>query len=362
MDDILYMKRALSLAARAIGRTSPNPMVGAVLVRQGRVIAEDYHRKAGTPHAEALVLEKAGAGRARGATLYVTLEPCCHTSKRTPPCSKAIIEAGVGRVVVAMKDPNPKVSGKGMAELEAAGIETKCGILEDDAKALNPAYIKYITTGMPLVTLKAAMTLDGKIATPEGQSKWITSEASRRIVHRLRASVDAIITGIGTVAADDPELTARLRGARQPVRIIIDPSLRIPKGARVLRTPPQSMIVTRADNAKSRDLESSGIKMIRFQGELDMFWLLRELGGMGMTSVLVEAGSTLNGHALLSGIVDRVMFFVAPKIIGGSAAYPVVGGTSFRPLESALRLTEMRVRRVGMDLLIEGKIEDPLKA
>lgn len=360
MDDILYMKRALSLAARAKGRTSPNPMVGAVLVRQGRVIAEDYHKLAGTPHAEALALQKAG-DKARGATLYVTLEPCCHTAKRTPPCVKAIIEAGVGRVVAAMKDPNPKVSGKGMAELESAGIETKCGVLEGEAGRLNRAYIKQITTGMPLVTLKAAMTLDGKIATPKGQSKWITSEASRKIVHRLRSSVDAIITAIGTVAADDPELTARIRGARQPVRIIIDPSLRISRNARVLCTPPETIIVTRADNSKSRDLESSGIKMLRFEGDFDMRWLVRELGGMGMTSVLIEAGSTLNGHALLEGIVDRVMFFVAPKIIGGSASYPVVGGTAFRPLESALLIRDMKVRRVGADMLLEGDVEDPLR-
>ena len=359
VDDASHMKRALRLAARGIGKTSPNPTVGAVLVRSGRVIAEDYHRKAGTPHAEALVLAEAG-DKARGATLYVTLEPCCHTSKRTPPCSKAIIAAGVARVVIAMKDPNPKVSGRGIAELEAAGIKTTCCVLEDKARLLNEAYVKHITTGIPFVTLKAGMTLDGKIATPEGQSKWITSEPARKIVHRLRASVDAVITGIGTVAADDPELTARLRGARQPMRVVIDPSLRISDSARVLRTPPDTLIVTKeSGGALARGLEARGVRVLGYKGALDLRWLLRELGSMGMTSVLIEAGSTLNGHALMEGIVDRVMIFVAPKIIGGAKSFPVVGGDAFRSLDAALKVGDMKVRRVGPDLLIEGRIGKP---
>ncbi len=316
------MKRALALAARGRGRTSPNPMVGAVLVRSGRVIAEDYHRRAGTPHAEALVLQSAGE-KARGATLYVSLEPCCHTKKRTPPCTKAIIASGVARVVVAMRDPNPKVSGRGIAEIEAAGIKTTCCVLEDKARALNEAYIKQITTGLPFVTLKAAMTLDGKIATPEGQSKWITSAPARKIVHRLRSSVDAVITGIGTVAADDPELTARIRGAHQPVRVVIDPSLRIADSARVLQTPPDTIIVTReSGGALARSFEARGVRILGYKGTLDLKWLLRELGSIGMNSVLIEGGATLNGHALMEGIVDRVMIFVAPKIIGGAALIP----------------------------------------
>lgn len=349
------MKRALTLAARAGGRTSPNPMVGAVLVRSGRVIAEDYHKKAGTPHAEALVLASAGA-RAKGATLYVTLEPCCHTKKRTPPCTRAIIACGIKRVVVAMKDPNPKVAGRGIEELKAAGIEVACCVLEAQARALNEAYIKHMTTGTPYVTLKAAMTLDGKIATPTGQSRWITSEAARKLVHKLRASVDALITGIGTVAADDPELTARLRGARQPVRIIIDPTLRISKEARVLGMPPPTIIVTRAHKSdKAKELRAAGVAIIGFTGELDLKWLMRELGAMGLISVLIEAGSTLNAHALLSGVVDRLMVFVAPKIIGGAASYPVVGGKEFLALDDAIMLEGMKARAVGPDLLIEGR-------
>lgn len=350
------MKRALALAARGRGRTSPNPMVGAVLVRSGRVIAEDYHRKAGTPHAEALVLESAG-DKARGATLYVTLEPCCHTKKRTPPCTRAIIASGVARAVIAMKDPNPKVSGRGIAELEAAGIKTTCCVLEDRARLLNEAYVKHITTNMPFVTLKAAMTLDGKIATPEGQSKWITSEPARNIVHRLRASSDAIITGIGTVAADDPELTARIRGARQPFRVVIDPTLRIADGSRVLQTPPETIIVTRENGgALARALVARGVRILGYKGTLDLKWLLGELGSMGMNSVLIEAGSTLNAYALMEGVVDRVMIFVAPKIIGGAASFPVVGGAAFRKLQDAIMVGDMKVRRVGPDLLIEGRL------
>ena len=227
MNDAFYIKRTLRLAKKAMGMTSPNPMVGAVLVKDGEIIAEDFHRKPGTPHAEALVLSKSG-GKAAGATLYVNLEPCCHTDKRTPPCTKAIINAGVRRVVAAMTDPNPKVSGMGLRELAKAGIEVTSGILEQEAVRLNEFYIKYITTGNPFVILKAAMTLDGKIATPEGRSKWITGEKARRNVHRLRSSVDAVITAIGTVKADDPSLTARIKGGKNPIRIVIDPNLETP--------------------------------------------------------------------------------------------------------------------------------------
>ncbi|MGD1076535.1 MAG: bifunctional diaminohydroxyphosphoribosylaminopyrimidine deaminase/5-amino-6-(5-phosphoribosylamino)uracil reductase RibD, partial [Thermodesulfovibrionales bacterium] len=321
-DDTYLMRRAIQLAFRAAGRTSPNPMVGALLMKNGRIIAEDYHRRPGTPHAEALVIKKAG-GKAFASTLYVSLEPCCHTDKRTPPCTRAIREAGIQRVVIAMKDPNPKVSGKGIRELEEAGIKVTVGTLEEKARRLNESYIKYMTTKRPFVTLKVAMTLDGKIATPKGQSKWITGETARRMVHRLRSTVDAVMTAIGTVKADDPELTVRTRlGGRNPKRIIIDPTLEIALDAQILRVPPETVIVTKEERGKRiseklNTLSMSGIKLMYFKDKLDLNWLMEGLGEMGITSVLIEGGSSLNAHALGDGVVDKVMFFIAPKIIGG---------------------------------------------
>lgn len=358
MDDVFYMRRALRLAAKAIGRTSPNPMVGAVAVKRGRIIAEDYHREAGKPHAEALVLKKAGA-KASGATLYVTLEPCCHTEKKTPPCTKAIINSGVSRVVVAMSDPNPRVSGRGLGILKKAGIDVVVGVLEKESVILNEAYVKYITTERPFVILKTAMTLDGKIATATGQSKWITGERARLMVHRLRSSVDAVLTAIGTVKADDPELTARgswppAKG--QPIRVVIDPHLEIPLNARVLKTPPETVIVTKTKSKKAKNLEKTGIKIIYFKGKLELNWFMKRLARMQIMSVLVEGGSSLNAHAFHDGIVDKVMFFIAPKIIGGRDSYPAVGGKTFRRLEHAYKIKDPRVRRVGEDILVQGYV------
>jgi diaminohydroxyphosphoribosylaminopyrimidine deaminase / 5-amino-6-(5-phosphoribosylamino)uracil reductase len=370
MDDELYMKRALTLAARARHMTNPNPMVGAVIIKEGKTISEDFHRRAGTPHAEALAIEKA-AEDAKGSTLYINLEPCCHTEKRTPPCTKAIISAGIKEVVIGMTDPNPKVSGRGVLGLQKAGIKVRSGILENEAKRLNEAYIKYITTGKPFVVLKVAMTLDGKIATPERQSKWITSEEARKMVHRLRSSVDAVMTAIGTVKADDPELTARIRGRKSPQRIIIDPELEIPLHSKVLQMPPLTIIVTRktvdssqstthgqsAIEEKKKTLLDRGVQIIEYDGEkVRLQWLMQNLGEKEIISVLIEAGSSMNACALEEGIVDKVLFFIAPKIIGGKESFPAVGGRSFRRLEEAYRLKDVKVRRVGEDILIEGYI------
>ena len=356
MTDEQYIKRTLRLAVRAQGRTSPNPLVGAVLVKNGRILSEDFHRKAGAPHAEALVIAKAG-GKISGSTLYINLEPCCHTEKRTPPCTKAIIRAGIKKVIIAMKDPNPQVSGMGIAELQRAGIDVRTGLLEDRAQRLNEAYIKYITTGKPFVTLKSAMTLDGKIATPEGESKWITGEKARKQVHRLRSSVDAVLTAIGTVKADNPHLTARFRGSKNPVRIVIDPNLEIPLHANILKVPPETIIVTRSIGDKADHLEKAGIKIIRFKEKLDLPWLMERLGKLQITSVLIEGGSSLNAHALEDGIVDKVMLFIAPKIIGGKDSYPAVGGKTFRRLEEAYRLKDISIRKTGDDFLIEGYVQ-----
>ena len=353
MDDERYIRRALRLAARARGMTSPNPMVGAVIVKNGKILSEDYHRRPGTPHAEALAIAAAGT-EAKGSTLYVSLEPCCHTEKRTPPCAKAIIHAGVKRVVIGMTDPNPKVSGKGISELKGAGIEVTSGILEDEARKLNEAYTKYITTGKPFVTLKVAMTLDGKIATPEGRSKWITGEQAREKVHTLRSHADAIMTAIGTVKADDPQMTVRMKKGKNPIRIVIDPNLEVPLHAKILQTPPPTLIVTRERGRKSGQLEKAGIRIIHYHDRLDLGWLMETLGKMDITSVLIEGGSSLNAHALEDGIVDKVLFFIAPKIIGGRDSFPSVGGKTFRKLEEAYRLKDTKIRRVGEDFLIEG--------
>ena len=359
MNDEFYMRRTIRLAAKAHGMTDPNPIVGAIIVKNSRIIAEDYHKKAGTPHAEAAVIEKAGE-EAKGSILYVNLEPCCHTEKRTPPCTKAIVSAGIKEVVIGMIDPNPKVSGRGILDLQKAGIKVRSGILEDEAKRLNETYIKYITTGKPFVILKVAMTLDGKIATPEGESKWITSEKARKAVHRLRSSVGTIMTAIGTVKADDPQLTARVqKGVRNPKRIIIDPDLEIPLNAKVLQMPPETIVVTKISNIneKKRILLDRGVQIIDYEGEkVNLDRLMKRLGEMEITSVLIEGGSSLNAHAFEDEVVDKVMFFIAPKIIGGMDSFPAVGGKSFRRLEEAYRLKDVRIKRLGEDILIEGYI------
>lgn len=359
MTDEDYIRRTLSLAARAYGRTSPNPMVGAVVVKNNRVIAEGYHKKAGTPHAEAVALERAG-GKARTATLYVNLEPCCHRDKRTPPCTEKIIAAGITRVVIAMQDPNPKVAGKGLEELRRAGIEVISEICAEKARQLNEYYVRHIVTGKPFVTLKAAMTLDGKIATPPGESRWITGEKARREVHRLRGGVDALLTAIGTVKADDPSLTCRTGRYKSPLRIILDPRLEISTGAKALTVPPETLLVTRKNmqERKKAVLRKRGITLLEHDGEkADLEWLMQELGRQGVISVLIEGGSSLNASALESGIVDKVLFFVAPKIIGGKDSFPVVGGRTYRSLAGAHRIAGARVKKFGEDFLFSGYLE-----
>jgi diaminohydroxyphosphoribosylaminopyrimidine deaminase / 5-amino-6-(5-phosphoribosylamino)uracil reductase len=360
MTDEYLIGRALSLAARAYGRTSPNPMVGALVVKGNRIIAEGYHKKAGTPHAEAIALEKAGE-RARGATLYVSLEPCCHRDKRTPPCTEKIVSAGIRKVVIAMRDPNPKVRGKGIEELRRSGIVVVSGILEERAQHLNEYYIMHITTNRPFVILKAAMTLDGKIATPEGESKWITGEKARREVHRLRGGVDAILTAIGTVKADDPSLTCRTGRYKSPLRIIIDPRLEISPEAKVCCLPPETIIVTKktGSSRKKALLRKMGAEILEYNGErADLAALMQEMGKRGVISVLVEGGASLNASALESGIVNKVMFFIAPKIIGGKESFPVVGGRTYRDLARAYRVSDTLIKKFGEDILIAGYIKE----
>jgi len=372
-EDKIFMRRALRLAARARGMTSPNPMVGAVIVNNGVIVAEDYHKKAGELHAEALAILKAG-DKAEGSTLYVTLEPCCHLDKRTPPCTKAIIKANIGRVIVGMEDPNPKVSGKGMRALERHGIEVVEGLFKSQAQRLNEAYIKYITTGKPFVILKVAMTLDGKIATPEGQSKWITGEQSRRLVHKMRSSVDAILTAVGTVKADNPRLTVRSgkstvsrNKAQQPERIVIDPLCETPPDYHIFDLPHETIVIAQRTAGNDRQSEvrrrkkqaliDKGVEIIEYEGErVDLEWLMRKLGRRGTASVMIEGGSSLGAYALQDGIVDKVVFFIAPKIIGGRHSLPAIGGSAFRRLEDAYKIRDLRTRKIGEDIMVEGYI------
>ncbi|MCL6635390.1 MAG: bifunctional diaminohydroxyphosphoribosylaminopyrimidine deaminase/5-amino-6-(5-phosphoribosylamino)uracil reductase RibD, partial [Peptococcaceae bacterium] len=327
-----YMRMALELAGRARGRTSPNPMVGAVVVKDGKVVGSGYHLRAGTPHAEVHALNEAGE-KARGATLYVTLEPCCHYG-RTGPCSEAVIGAGIARVVVAMTDPNPKVAGGGIKRLREAGIEVTLGVLEEEARELNEVFIKYITTGRPFVVAKAAMSLDGKIATRSGRSKWITGPEARAYGHQLRDWYDAIMVGIGTVLADDPSLTARLPGGkgRDPVRVILDSRARIPLNAGVLTrrsgAPTIIAATAAAPQAKLAALRRAGARVLVVNDgpRVDLAGLMKLLAEQEITSVLIEGGSGVHGSALAAGIVDKVAWFIAPRIIGGREAPGPVGG------------------------------------
>lgn len=361
-----YMRRALELAARARGRTSPNPMVGAVIVRDGKIVGEGYHQRAGTPHAEIHALRAAGE-RARGATMYVTLEPCCFHG-RTPPCTEALITAGIAEVHMAMLDPNPRVAGRGKATLEAAGIRTVVGEEEAAARTLNAAYATWITTGRPLVIAKFAMSLDGKIATRTGESQWITGPEARRRAHEARDVVDAILVGAGTVLADDPQLTTRLDGrsdVRHPLRVILDSRGRVPLSARVFdpALPGHTMVATTAamPDATRRGLEARNVQVLSLPadeaGRVDLTVLLNTLGRMEITSLLVEGGAAVLGSFFDAGLVDQVMAFVAPRIIGGATAPGPVAGRGAARLAATPWLRDVRVERLGSDLLLSGWVE-----
>ncbi|MGI9952345.1 bifunctional diaminohydroxyphosphoribosylaminopyrimidine deaminase/5-amino-6-(5-phosphoribosylamino)uracil reductase RibD [Moorellaceae bacterium AZ2] len=356
-----FMRRALELARRGLGRTAPNPAVGAVIVQGGEIVGEGYHQKAGTPHAEVHALREAGE-RARGSTLYVTLEPCCHYGK-TPPCTEAIIAAGIKKVVAAMVDPNPKVAGRGIRRLREAGLEVEVGLLEKEARRLNEAFIKYITTGLPWVTLKMALTLDGKIATRTRASRWITGEASRLKAHELRNTHDAILVGIGTILADDPELTTRLPGGRDPVRVILDSRLRLPLNARVvnLKSSAPTLVATTEEAPRERreELARAGVEVVvlpSVEGKVSWPALLENLAQRQITSILVEGGAEVNGSALARGVVDRVVAFIAPKIFGGREAPGAVAGPGVSRPEEAWKLEEVEVEPSGEDILITGLI------
>ena len=362
--DPRWMHRALSLAKRALGKTSPNPVVGAVLTRGERIIGEGYHHRAGQPHAEIEALKdcQQRGENPRKATLWVTLEPCS-THGRTPPCTEAILQAGIRHVVVAATDPNPAHAGRGLELLRKAGVQVTAGLLAQEAEALNAGFNQWIVHRSPLITLKAGMTLDGKIATASGESRWITGEASRREVMRLRQEHDAILVGVNTVKQDDPQLTIR-RGKRVlcKTRIVLDTHARIPWKSRLLQDEfrEQTWVVV-GENASAKRIQKLQTQVHVLVapeegGRISLPWLCRELGQRQITSVLVEGGGEIHASFLEKGQAHRVAFFYAPKILGGRDAIRAVGGQGFQTLESAPRLTEVKYRTLGDDLLLTGRI------
>ncbi len=359
-DDARFMARALKLAARGLGRTWPNPPVGAVLVRGGRVVGEGFHRRAGLPHAEVEALRAAGA-RARGATLYVTLEPCTHHG-RTPPCVDALVRLGLRRVVVAIPDPNPRVRGRGIARLRRARVPVVVGPGAEEARRLTAGYRSRLLRGRPLVTLKLATTLDGRIAARGGDARWITGPAARRLAHAFRDVSDAVLVGAGTVRADDPRLTCRLPGGRDPVRVVLaGRHLALPPRARVLaRGGPPTWVVAPAGAAPGRvaALRRRGVEVLLVppRGPRVRFAaLVRALAARGLTTLLVEGGAAVAAEALRAGVVDRLVLFVAPTLLGGDGV-PMVGALGITRVARALRVRGLAVGRVGGDLVLEGRL------
>lgn len=359
-----YMSRAIGLAKRALGSTSPNPAVGAVIVKDGAIVGEGYTRPPGSFHAEIVALHKAGE-KSKGATLYVSLEPCCHWG-RTPPCTRSIIAGGISNVHMSMLDPNPLVSGKGKEALEKAGIKTYTGEGQEKASKVNEAYIKFITTGVPFVIAKFAMSLDGKIATRSGDSRWITNEASRGIVHKLRHRVDAILVGINTVIADDPLLTARDSKnrpyPRQPLRVVLDSQGRIPDRAQLLRQPGKTLLAVQEEisPADLERLRKPGVDVVRLPVKdslIDLRALLRELGKRQVTSLLVEGGSTVLGSFFDERLVDNVQAYIAPLIIGGKDARTAVGGLGAGLMSNSLHLKETHIQIARGDIIISGYLK-----
>ena len=359
MDDFVYMRQAVALARRGTGWTAPNPLVGAVVVKDGAVIGRGYHARCGGLHAERAALADCTASP-RGATMYVTLEPCCHQG-RQPPCTDAILAAGIARVVVGSDDPNPLVAGRGLELLRANGVEVETGVLRTECDALNDVFFHYIRTKRPYVVMKYAMTMDGKIATRTGASRWITGEAARRRVHRDRHRYTAIMAGVGTVLADDPMLNCRIKGCKNPVRIICDTRLRTPLTSQIVRTAGEipTILATCADPSlygPYLDARCQVWTLPEKDGHVDLCSLMEQLGVAEIDSVLLEGGGTLNWAALASGIVQRVQAYVAPKLFGGDAKSPVEGQGVALP-DQAVALKHTRVIRVGEDILLESEVD-----
>ncbi len=363
VDHQHYMQRALALAQKGVGRTAPNPPVGAVVVGSGTIVGEGYHPQAGEPHAEVFALRQA-AGRARGADVYVTLEPCSHQG-RTGPCADALIAAGVGRVFVGVQDPNPQVAGRGIERLRQAGIEVTVGVAENECRHLIAPFARLISSGMPYTIYKSAMTLDGNIATATGDSQWISGEQSRLRVHQLRDRVEAIMVGIETILADDPLLNTRLPegGGRDPLRVVVDSQLRMPTTARMLQQESAAatlIATTSADEEKIAALQQVGAEVLVLPSQsvqVDLLALWRELGKRDVQRLLLEGGATLAGSALKSGLIDHLMLFIAPKLIGGSAGYGIFAGEGCQKLANAVPVKDLRYESVGEDVLMTGEVD-----
>jgi len=363
LDDEYYMRLALELAAKARGQTGINPVVGCVIVKDGRIVGLGSHLRRGEAHAEIHALNMAGEA-ARGATVYVTLEPCSHHGL-TPPCADRLIEAGVARVVTAATDPNPKVSGRGLGKLREAGIETTVGVLEAESRKLNEAFEKYIRTGLPFVTLKAGATMDGRISAASGDSRWVTGEASREAVHTLRHRHDAIMIGAGTALRDDPSLTTRTPvPGLDPIRIVVDSKLRLPLRLKVFTDGLAPTIVLTArgvDEGRRRALEAAGVEVIACDardGRIDLRDAMRKLGERGIGSVLLEGGGGLNGAMLAAGLVDKIAVFYAPKIVG-SAGTPLFDWPGAERMAEAVRIVGIEIARYGDDWCVTGYPELP---
>jgi len=349
------MDLTLKLAEKGRGLTSPNPMVACIVVKRSRIVGKGYHKKAGEDHAEVIALNDAGK-KAVNSTIYVNLEPCSHWGK-TPPCTEKIVEAGVREVIIAMKDPNPLVDG--FRELKFRGIKTKIGILEKEAKKLNEAYIKYMKTKRPFVAIKVAMSLDGRIATATGDSKYITSKEARTYVHQLRTEVDAVMIGLNTVLRDNPELTPRLFKGKDPMKIVVDSSLKIPKNCNLMKEPGKLIIAT-TNKASKKDilrLQQKGVNVIvakSQKGMVDLQDLMKQIGKHGIMSVMIEGGSELNSSAIKAGVVDKIIIFAAPKIIGNGLG--AIGNLGIKKIDKAIDLKNPVTRKIGNDMLIEAYI------
>ncbi len=362
MNDEYYMRKALNLARGGLGKTSPNPMVGALIVRDGEIIGQGYHRRYGGDHAEINAIWDA-KGDMSGATLYVTLEPCCHQGKKTPPCLDALLKYNLERVVIGTVDPNPQVNGKSIEVLRERGIETKVGVLSEECYRLNEVYFKYIQTGIPFVTLKFAQTLDGRIASTTGDSRWISSEPSLKLAHRLRSFHDAVLVGVGTVLRDDPQLTVRQVKGRNPIRIVTDSRLRIPLNSKILRdqeiAPTIIATTSQADRGKSSSLMQMGIETLIVEedkeGKVDLKDLLKKLGQRDFSSILVEGGATLITSLIRQELVDRFVVILAPKIMG--KGIDAVRDLGISDVERALKLSLVKTYRSGEDLVIEARPE-----
>lgn len=358
-----YMRRALELAKRGMGHTSPNPMVGCVVVKDDRIITEGYHERYGELHAERNALTKCEEDLT-GAEMYVTLEPCCHYGN-TPPCTEIIIERGIGKVYIGSMDPNPKVAGRGAQILREHGIQVETGVLEEECLALNEIFFHYITRKTPYVAMKYAMTIDGKIASHTGDSKWVTGEEARHHVHELRKQYSAIMVGIGTVLADDPMLNCRIEEGVDPIRIICDSKLRIPLDCQIVKTAKEiRTIVCYAEGTdeKLRVLREAGVELICHaeEGRVDVTAIMKELGSLGIDSIIVEGGGVLHGTVLKSGLVQKIYCYIAPKLIGGRDAKSPVEGEGFSLMREALEVSDIEILKLGNDICISGYVKEDI--